>query len=167
VSALPLPGHHSKAFLGCVVQKIRVVQRGSHPENGMIPSNNRIIILMWSVRISACESQALTMAAQSIPRVRCPKNEALWNSTPMTAVIFKSRKGDNRGAVPREPQTNPLRKRKRGKVFTAADSTPIQARIPNAMFLEIERAARHELVSIADFLRAALLEKLERERKQK
>jgi hypothetical protein len=51
VSALPLPGHHSKAFLGCVVQKIRVVQRGSHPENGMIPSNNRIIILMWSVRI--------------------------------------------------------------------------------------------------------------------
>ena len=64
----------------------------------------------------------------------------------------------------REPQTNPLRKRKRGKVFTAADSTPIQARIPNAMFLEIERAARHELVSIADFVRAALLEKLKRER---
>lgn len=63
-----------------------------------------------------------------------------------------------------KPQTNPLRKRRRGKVFTAADSTPIQARIPNAMFLEIERAARHELVSIADFLRAALLEKLERER---
>jgi hypothetical protein len=28
------------------------------------------------------------------------------------------------------------------------------------MFLEIERAARHELVSIADFVRAALLEKL-------
>jgi hypothetical protein len=71
---------------------------------------------------------------------------------------------DNRGAVPPEPQTNPLRKRKRGKVFTAADSTPIQARIPNAMFLEIERAARHELVSIADFVRAALLEKLKRER---
>jgi hypothetical protein len=66
--------------------------------------------------------------------------------------------------VPREPQTNPLRKRKRGKVFTAADSTPIQARIPNDMFLEIERAARRELVSIADFVRAALLEKLERER---
>ena len=61
-----------------------------------------------------------------------------------------------------EPQTKPLRKRKRGKVFTAADSTPIQARIPNAMFLEIERAARHELVSIADFVRAALLEKLNR-----
>jgi hypothetical protein len=38
----------------------------------------------------------------------------------------------------------------------------IQARIPNAMFLEIERAARHELVSIADFVRAALLEKLNR-----
>jgi hypothetical protein len=36
----------------------------------------------------------------------------------------------------------------------------IQARIPNAMFLEIERAARHELISIADFVRAALLEKL-------
>jgi hypothetical protein len=70
--------------------------------------------------------------------------------------------GDNRGDVPRERQTNPLRKRKRGKVFTAADSTPIQARIPNAMFLEIERAARHELVSIADFVRAALLEKLNR-----
>jgi hypothetical protein len=66
--------------------------------------------------------------------------------------------------VPREPQTNPLGKRKRRKVFTAADSTPIQARIPTAVFLEIERAARHELVSIADFLRAALLEKLERER---
>ena len=65
---------------------------------------------------------------------------------------------------PREPHTNSLRKRKRGKVFTAADSTPIQARIPNAMFLEIERAARHELVSIADFVRAALLEKLKRER---
>jgi hypothetical protein len=32
------------------------------------------------------------------------------------------------------------------------------------MFLEIERAARHELVSIADFVRAALLEKLKRER---
>jgi hypothetical protein len=74
--------------------------------------------------------------------------------------------GDNRGgyAMPREPQTNPLRKPKRGKVFTAADSTPIQARIPNAMFLEIERAARHELVSIADFVRAALLDKLKRER---
>ena len=62
------------------------------------------------------------------------------------------------------PQTNPLRKRKRGKVFTAADSTPIQARIPKAMFLEIERLARNELVSIADFVRTALLEKLERER---
>jgi hypothetical protein len=62
--------------------------------------------------------------------------------------------------MPREPQTNPLRKRKRGKVFTAADSTPIQARIPNAMFL----AARHGLVSIADFVRAALLDKLKRER---
>ena len=66
--------------------------------------------------------------------------------------------------MPREPLTNPLRKRKRGKVFTGSNSTPIQARIPNAMFLEIERAARHELVSIADFVRAALLEKLERER---
>jgi hypothetical protein len=32
------------------------------------------------------------------------------------------------------------------------------------MFLEVERAARHELVSIADFVRTALLEKLERER---
>ena len=66
--------------------------------------------------------------------------------------------------MPREPQTNPVRKRRRGKVFTAADSIPIQARIPNAMFFEIERAARHELVSIADFVRAALLEKLKRER---
>jgi hypothetical protein len=64
--------------------------------------------------------------------------------------------------VIQQPQTIPFRKRKRGKVFTAADSTPIQARIPNAMFLEIERAARHELVSIADFVRAALLEKLKR-----
>ena len=63
-----------------------------------------------------------------------------------------------------KPQTNSLRKRRRGKVFTAADSTPIQARIPNAMFLEIERLARNELVSIADFVRMALLEKLERER---
>ena len=63
-----------------------------------------------------------------------------------------------------KPQTNSLRKRRRGKVFTAADSTPIQARIPNAMFLEIERAARDELISIADFVRAALLEKLKRER---
>jgi hypothetical protein len=80
------------------------------------------------------------------------------------SYIFRKPQGDNRGAVPRERQTNPLRKRKRGKVFTAADSTPIQARIPNAVFLEIERAARHELVIIADFLRAALLEKLERER---
>ena len=49
--------------------------------------------------------------------------------------------------MPREPQTNPLRKRKRHKVSTAADSTPIQARIPNAMSLEIERAARHELLA--------------------
>ena len=65
-----------------------------------------------------------------------------------------------------KPQTNPLRKRRRGKVFTAADSTPIQARIPNAMFLEIERAAQLELVSVADFVRAALLEKLERERNE-
>ena len=62
------------------------------------------------------------------------------------------------------PQTNLIQKRKRGKVFTADDSTPIQARIPKAMFLEIERAARNELVSIADFVRAALLEKLKRER---
>ena len=68
--------------------------------------------------------------------------------------------------MPKELQTTPFRKRKRAKVFTAADSTPIQARIPNAMFLEIERAARHELVSIADFVRAALLEKLKRERNQ-
>ena len=66
--------------------------------------------------------------------------------------------------MPKELQTTPLRKRKRTKVFTAADSTPIQARIPNAMFLEIERAARDELISIADFVRTALLEKLERER---
>ena len=64
------------------------------------------------------------------------------------------------------PQTNLIQKRKRGKVFTAADSTPIQARIPNAMFLEIERAARNELVSIADFVRAALMEKLKRERRK-
>jgi hypothetical protein len=35
------------------------------------------------------------------------------------------------------------------------------------MFLEIERAARHELVSIADFVRTALLEKLKRETKMK
>ena len=34
---------------------------------------------------------------------------------------------------------------------------------PNAMFLEIERAAQQELISIADFVRAALLEKLKRE----
>jgi hypothetical protein len=65
------------------------------------------------------------------------------------------------------PQTNLIRKRQRGKVFTAADSTPIQARIPNAMFLEIERIARNELVSIADFVRTALLEKLERARESK
>ena len=64
--------------------------------------------------------------------------------------------------MPREPQT--LLKRKRGKIFTAADSTTIQARIPNAMFLEIERAARDELISIADFVRVALLEKLKRQR---
>ena len=69
--------------------------------------------------------------------------------------------------MPREPQTDPLRKRKRGKVFTAADSIPIQARIPNAMFVEIERAARHELVSIADFVRAALVEKLKTGARQK
>jgi len=62
--------------------------------------------------------------------------------------------------------TNQLRKRKRGKVFTAADSTPIQARIPNAMFLEIERAAQQELISVADFVRAALLEKLEQRREK-
>ena len=74
--------------------------------------------------------------------------------------------GDDRGGVPREPQTDPLRKRKRGKVFTVADSIPIQARIPNAMFHEIERAARHELVSIADFVRAALLEKLKQRREK-
>ena len=78
--------------------------------------------------------------------------------------LSKAAWGINRGAVPREPQAAPLRKRKRVKVFTAADSTPIQARIPNAMYLEIERAARHELVSIADFVRAALLEKLKRGR---
>ena len=35
---------------------------------------------------------------------------------------------------------------------------------PNAMFLEIERAAQQELISIADFVRVALLEKLKRER---
>ena len=57
--------------------------------------------------------------------------------------------------MPREPQTNSFRKRKRRKIFTAADSTPIQARIPKAMFLEIERAARHQLISIADFVRVA------------
>ena len=62
--------------------------------------------------------------------------------------------------------TNQLRKRKRGKVFTAADSTPIQARIPNAMFLEIERAAQQELISVADFVRAALMEKLKQRREK-
>jgi hypothetical protein len=76
-------------------------------------------------------------------------------------LVFLAVTGINQRAV------NSLRKRKRGKVFTAADSTPIQARIPNAIFLEIERAARHELVSIADFVRAALLEKLKRERDKK
>jgi len=106
------------------------------------------------------------MAAKAFLGCVAQKMKQFRNSTPVTAVIsFDSRKGDNRGAVLEKPQTNPLRKkRKRGKVFTAADSTPIQARIPNAVFLEIERAARHELVSIADFLRGALLEKLERER---
>ena len=78
----------------------------------------------------------------------------------MTAVTFGI---TGKGCAPRAAD-NPLRKRRRGKVFTAADSTPIQARIPNAMFLEIERAARYELISIADFVRAALLEKLKRER---
>ena len=34
---------------------------------------------------------------------------------------------DNEGPVSRKPQTNSLRKGKRSKVFTAADSTPIQA----------------------------------------
>ena len=63
-----------------------------------------------------------------------------------------------RDRIEQRTETNALRKRKRGKVFTAADSTPIQARIPNAMFLEIERAARRELISIADFVRAALME---------
>jgi hypothetical protein len=58
----------------------------------------------------------------------------------------------------------PLRKRKRGKVFTAADSTPIQARIPNDLFNEIAWEAKYSLVSIADFVRAALREKLKRER---
>jgi hypothetical protein len=82
-------------------------------------------------------------------------NLHFWNN----AHIFRPP-----GVIEGMSQTNPLRKRKRGKVFTAADSTPIQARIPNVMFLEIERAARHELVSIADFVRAALLEKLKRER---
>ena len=77
---------------------------------------------------------------------------------------FESRKGVIEGVVPREPQTNSFRKRKRRKIFTAADSTPIQARIPKAVFLEIERAARHQLISIADFVRVALMEKLERER---
>ena len=91
--------------------------------------------------------------------MRSSPSQRLSNSTPATEVITSF---ENRGAVPREPETK--RKRKRGKVFTATDSTPIQARIPNAMFLEIERAARHELFSIADFVRAALLEKLERER---
>ena len=80
--------------------------------------------------------------------------------------IFSKAAKAIRMAVPREPQTHPLRKRRRGKVFTAADTTPIQARIPNAILLEIERAARRELVSIADFVRAALLEKLERERNE-
>ena len=65
-----------------------------------------------------------------------------------------------------KPQTNSLRKRRRGKVFTAADSIPIQARIPNAMFVEIERAAQQELISIADFVRAALLEKLKQRREK-
>ena len=90
--------------------------------------------------------------------MRSSPSQRLSKSTPVTEVTSFE------GAVPREPQTNSFRKRKRRKIFTAADSTPIQARIPNAMFLEIERAARHELVSIADFVRAALLEKLERER---
>jgi len=64
----------------------------------------------------------------------------------------------------RAPKTYPIRKRKRRKIFTAADSTPIQARITKAMFNEIAREAKYSLVSIADFVRAALLEKLKRER---
>jgi hypothetical protein len=74
--------------------------------------------------------------------------------------------GNKEGLCPENRRATPLRKRRRRKTFMPADSTPIQARIPNAMFFEIERAARHELVSIADFVRAALLEKLKRERER-
>jgi hypothetical protein len=63
----------------------------------------------------------------------------------------------------REPQ-NPLRGRKRVKIFTAADSTAVRASIPNAMFAEIVLAADHALVSVSDFVRAALLEELRRRR---
>jgi hypothetical protein len=34
------------------------------------------------------------------------------------------------------------------------------------MFLEIERAAQQELISVADFVRAALMEKLKRRREK-
>jgi hypothetical protein len=83
--------------------------------------------------------------------------------TPLPTRHHANTEAEERNEAPRM-QTNPHRKRKRDKVFTAADTTPIQARIPNAMFLEIERAARRELISIADFVRAALLEKLKQER---
>jgi hypothetical protein len=64
---------------------------------------------MWSVRISACKSQAQTMAAQRIPRVRCPKNEALWNSTPVTAVVsFESRKEVTEGLCPESRRPTPF-----------------------------------------------------------
>ena len=64
---------------------------------------------MWSVRISACKSQVQTMAAQSIPRVRRPKNEASWNSTPVTAVIsFESRKAVTEGLCPESRRPTPF-----------------------------------------------------------
>jgi hypothetical protein len=55
---------------------------------------------------------------------------------------------------------------KRRAVLTNAGSTTIAARLPNELVREIERRAAHDLLSVSDYLRLALLEKIRADRKR-
>ena len=55
---------------------------------------------------------------------------------------------------------------KRKAVLTNQGSTTIAARIPNDLLREIERRAAHDLLSVSDYLRLAVLEKIRQDHKR-
>jgi predicted DNA binding CopG/RHH family protein len=62
-----------------------------------------------------------------------------------------------------EPAKKPGRKPNSGWLGRE-QSASITTRVPNAMVLEIQRAAAHELVNVSEYVRAVLEEKLLKDR---